>query len=157
VENIISAVDVGIINEEFLLNPTSEQRKKSDLVLTIAGTKKDILMIEGLSNFITEQQLLKAIKVGHDEISKLCLVMEEFQGKFGKKKKRDTLRTIPPSLMENIDKVRNNKKNTNKQMCLSSSLLISLICLSFLSFFFLSVIRRENNEYPPSQRETRQT
>jgi hypothetical protein len=104
-----------------------------------------------LSNFITEKQLLKAIKLGHDEISKLCLVMEDFQGKFGKKKKTDTLRTIPPSLMENIDKVRNHKKNTNKQInnCLSSSLRISLICFS--------VIWREDNEHPTNQRETRET
>jgi polyribonucleotide nucleotidyltransferase len=101
-------VEIGVIDGNYIINPTKEDKARSDLVLTLAGTKDDILMIEGLSNFITESQLLEAVKAGHLAVQQLCQSIADFAKKYGKKKKIDTLHEVPQALIDQIDKVNNN-------------------------------------------------
>lgn len=80
------SVAVGMIDDEFIINPTQEQRDKSDLELTVAGTKDAIMMVEAGCNNITEQQVLKAILRAHEEIKKICEFIESIQKQCGKTK-----------------------------------------------------------------------
>lgn len=75
-----------MIDGEFIINPTKEQREKSDLELTVAGTKDAIMMVEAGCNNITEQQVLKAILRAHEEIKKICEFIESIQKECGKPK-----------------------------------------------------------------------
>ena len=67
-----AAVNVGLVNNEIIINPTEEQRKISDLTLTVAGTHDKIAMIEAGANEISNETMLEAIKKGHEEIKKIC-------------------------------------------------------------------------------------
>lgn len=67
----IGGIEVGIINDNIILNPNEEQREVSDLKLTLAASFDKIIMIEAGGNEITNEKMMEAIKVGHKEIKKL--------------------------------------------------------------------------------------
>ena len=90
----IGAVRVGMIDEQFIINPTFEETKKSKLDLILAGTEDAILMIEGFCDFLTEEQVIEAIETGHKAIQEICRHLSAWREKIGKPKKRDTLRKI---------------------------------------------------------------
>ncbi len=81
-----AAVNVGLVDGKIIINPTEEERKKSDLTLTVAGTEKKIAMIEAGANEIPEDIMLKAIKEGHKEIKKMCKFISKMQKEIGKPK-----------------------------------------------------------------------
>ena len=68
----MSEVRVGRINGEFVINPTLAEMEESDLDIMIAGTAKDIVMLEGEMKEISEMDMVEAIKIAHDEIKKQC-------------------------------------------------------------------------------------
>ena len=72
-----AAVKVGYVDGEFVINPTLEQRKKSELDLLVAGTMDKIAMIEAGAKELPDDKMLEAIKAGHVEIKKVC----EFKNK----------------------------------------------------------------------------
>ena len=81
-----SAVAVGYVNDEIVINPTEEQRKNSRLTLTVAGTKDKIAMIEAGADEIPDNIMLEAIKKAHKEIKKLCTFISKMQKEIGKPK-----------------------------------------------------------------------
>ena len=81
-----AAVNVGLINGEIIINPTEEQRKQSDLTLTVAGTEAKIAMIEAGANEVPDDIMLEAIKKGHEEIKKICKFIEQMKEEIGKPK-----------------------------------------------------------------------
>ena len=81
-----AAVNVGLIDGEIIINPTEEQRKVSDLTLTVAGTAEKIAMIEAGANEVPNDVMLKAIKEGHKEIKKICKFISKMKKEIGKKK-----------------------------------------------------------------------
>ena len=81
-----AAVNVGLINGEIIINPTEEQRKQSDLTLTVAGTVEKIAMIEAGANEVPDDVMLDAIKKGHEEIKKICKFIEQIKEEIGKPK-----------------------------------------------------------------------
>ncbi len=81
-----AAVNVGIVDGEIIINPTEEQREKSDLNLTVAGTQEKIAMIEAGANEIPDDIMLQAIKKGHEEIKKICKFIEKMKEEIGKPK-----------------------------------------------------------------------
>ena len=81
-----AAVNVGLVEGKIVLNPTEEQRKKSDLTLTVAGTKEKIAMIEAGANEVPDDIMLEAIKQGHKEIKKICKFIEKMKKEIGKPK-----------------------------------------------------------------------
>ncbi len=91
----IGAVRMGLINDEFVVNPTVEEMKGSKLDLILAGTEDAILMIEGFCDFLTEEQVLEAIEIGQKAIHGICHQLNAWREKVGKPKKLDTLRKIP--------------------------------------------------------------
>lgn len=101
----IGAVRVGFVNNAFVINPTVEQQKTSKLDLLIAGTEDAVLMIEGFCDFLTEDQVLESIAVGHSAIQKICGTIESWRAKLGKEKHRGTLRTVPKELIDHVEKI----------------------------------------------------
>ena len=81
-----AAVNVGLIDGKIIINPTEEQREKSDLTLTVAATEKKITMIEAGANEIPNDVMLKAIKEAHKEIKKICKFIKKIQKEIGKPK-----------------------------------------------------------------------
>ena len=81
-----AAVQVGYVNNEFVINPTEEQNKVSRLHLTVAGTLEKIVMIEAGADEIPNDVMLEAIKEGHKEIKKMCQFINDIKNEIGKPK-----------------------------------------------------------------------
>ncbi len=81
-----AAVNVGIVDGQIVINPTEEQRGKSDLTLTVAATEKKITMIEAGGNEIPDDLMLESIKAAHTEIKKICKFITKIQKEIGKPK-----------------------------------------------------------------------
>lgn len=80
------SVKVGRVDGELIINPTYEQRMKSDIDLTVAGTKEAIMMVEAGANEVSESDMLDAIMFAHEEIKQLCVFIEEIANEVGKDK-----------------------------------------------------------------------
>lgn len=91
----IGGVRVGHVHGKFVINPTVEEMKSSRLDLVLAGTEDAILMIEGHCDYLTEDEVLKAIETGHQAIQTICHALAKWQKEIGKEKKQDALRLIP--------------------------------------------------------------
>ncbi len=103
----VGAVRVGYIEGRFIVNPTMEQQKYSKLDLMIAGTEDAVLMIEGFCDFLTEEQVLEAIALGHESIKVICQALNQWQAKIGKDKNRETLRPLPKDLYQAVEAIAN--------------------------------------------------
>lgn len=95
----IGAVEVGMVDGEFVINPPSEQGKISDLRLMIAGTYDAVLMIEAGANVVSEQTMLDAILRGHEEIRRMVIAIKQLQEKVGKPKSEFPV-FLPPVTIE---------------------------------------------------------
>ena len=82
----IGGISVGLIDGEIVLNPNLEQRAKTDLNLTVAGTAEKIVMIEAGANEVPDDVMLKAILTGHEEIKKIVAFINDIKAQIGKKK-----------------------------------------------------------------------
>ncbi len=82
----IAAVYVGLVDGEFIINPTVEQREKSDLNLTVAGSLQKVVMIEAGANEVPEDVMFDAIMFAHEEIKKICEFIKGIQDEIGKPK-----------------------------------------------------------------------
>ena len=76
-ETPISEVRVGRINGDFIINPTHTQLEQSDIDIMVGASSKNIMMVEGEMDEVSEADLLEAIKFAHEEIKKHCKVQEE--------------------------------------------------------------------------------
>jgi len=85
-EGPIAGVVVGRIDGNFIINPTSEQLEKTDIVLTVAGTKEAINMVEAGCHEVSEKDMVDALMFGHEAIKKLIAFEEEIVKKIGKEK-----------------------------------------------------------------------
>ncbi|MGE7601745.1 polyribonucleotide nucleotidyltransferase [Peribacillus sp. NPDC097675] len=97
-EGPIAGVVVGRINNEFIINPTVDQLAKSDINLTVAGTKDAINMVEAGANEVPEETMLEAIMFGHDEIKKVIAFQEKIVAEIGKEKLQITLYKVDAEL-----------------------------------------------------------
>ena len=85
------AVCVGMVDGEYVINPDAEQREKSILDLTVAGTKDAVMMVEAGATGITEAQMLEAILLAHEEIKKIVAFIEKMAAEAGKEKVEPTI------------------------------------------------------------------
>ncbi len=81
-----AAVNVGYVDGQIVINPTTEQREKSRLTLTVAGTNEKVTMIEAGADEIPNDVMLEAIKKGHEEIKKICEFISNIKAEIGKPK-----------------------------------------------------------------------
>lgn len=98
----IAGVYVGRVDGQYVINPTTEQKEKSDLNLAVAGTKKAINMVEAGANELSEEEMLGAIMFGHEAIKKLCAFQEQIIAEIGKPKRVVELYTIPQELIDAV-------------------------------------------------------
>lgn len=85
-EGPTGAVNLGLINDEFVVNPNSKERDLTTLNLTVAGTKDAIMMVEAGANEIIEAKMLDAILYAHEEIKKICDFIDTIKAEVGKEK-----------------------------------------------------------------------
>ncbi|MGD2205519.1 MAG: polyribonucleotide nucleotidyltransferase [Anaerolineae bacterium] len=101
-EGPIGACRVGLIEEEFVVNPTAEQMEESTLDLRMAGTEDAILMVEAGAEEVHEEVILQALKVGHEAMQPLIALQNQLQAEIGKPKNLD----YPVATIEERDRER---------------------------------------------------
>ncbi len=82
----IAGVFVGLVDGKIVINPTAEQRAKSDLELTVAGSKNKVVMIEAGANEVDDDTMFEAIMKAHEAIKPLCDFISDIQAEIGKPK-----------------------------------------------------------------------
>lgn len=102
-EGPIAGVRVGLIDGQFIVQPTVEQAKVSELNLAVAGTKDAILMVEVGAKEVSEEVMLDAIWFAHGEIKKLVEFQEKIQAEVGKPKMDFEVYTPPAELAQEIE------------------------------------------------------
>ncbi|WP_378952425.1 polyribonucleotide nucleotidyltransferase [Pelosinus sp. sgz500959] len=98
----IGGVRVGMINGQFMINPTVAEQNLSELNLVVAGTNDAVLMVEAAANELSEDTILQAILFGHDEIRKVIALQETMVAEIGKPKRDIKLYEIPADINEAV-------------------------------------------------------
>lgn len=98
----IAGVQIGRLNGEFVVNPTTEQLEASELDLVVAGTKDAINMVEAGAKEVSEDIMLEAIMFGHEEIKKLVAFQEKIISEVGKEKMKIELFELDQDLVATI-------------------------------------------------------
>jgi polyribonucleotide nucleotidyltransferase len=94
----IAGVHVGRVDGQFIVNPTVEQKKVSELNLTIAGSYDAVMMVEAAANELPEEVILEAILFGHEEIKKIVAFQRDIATACGKEKREVKLFSVPEEL-----------------------------------------------------------
>ena len=94
-EATIAGVVVGMVDGEYVVNPTVAQMEQSKLNLTVAGTKEAIVMVEAGADILTEDEILKAIMFAHEEIKKIVDFIDNIKSEIGKEKM-----VVPPVVVD---------------------------------------------------------
>ncbi|MFC4557169.1 polyribonucleotide nucleotidyltransferase [Virgibacillus kekensis] len=100
----IAGVDVGRVDGEFVINPTIEQQEKSDIQLTVAGTKDAVNMVEAGADEVPEEIMLEAIMFGHKEIIRLIEFQEEIIKAVGVEKADVTLLEVDEEISVKVQR-----------------------------------------------------
>ncbi|WP_163530644.1 polyribonucleotide nucleotidyltransferase [Halobacillus ihumii] len=99
----IAGVIIGRVDGELIINPTVEQQEKSDIDLTVAGTKDAINMVEAGAQEVPEEDMLEAIMFGHQEIKRLVAFQEEVIEAVGKEKMDVQLFDLDQELKDKVE------------------------------------------------------
>ncbi|MDD2234548.1 MAG: polyribonucleotide nucleotidyltransferase [Desulfitobacteriaceae bacterium] len=110
----IAAVTVGLVDNEFIINPTVSQAENSMLHLTIAGTKDAVMMVEAGAQEVPEDKMLQAILFGHGQIKDICKFIEGFRTEalekgLAKPKKEVMITAVPGNICEAVKAYAYNK------------------------------------------------
>ena len=98
----IAGVIVGRVDGKLVIDPTAEQKEKSDINLTVAGSESAIMMIEAGADQVPEEEMLDAIEFGFEAIKKLCAFEKEIIAAVGKPKREIQLFTADESVKAHI-------------------------------------------------------
>lgn len=101
----VAAVKIGRVDGEFIINPTVEQSEKSDIDLTVAGTKDAINMVEAGAREASEDDMLEALMFGHEAIKKLIAFEEEVISDIGVEKMEYEKLEITDELRSEVDSI----------------------------------------------------
>ena len=82
----IAGTRVGLIDDQYIINPTSEQLEESQLDLTVAGTEEAVMMVEAGANEVSEEEIIAGIDFGQDAIKKVVNLQKEMVEEIGKEK-----------------------------------------------------------------------
>ena len=96
---------VGLINGEFIINPTQEQWKNGDLQMTVASTKQKVIMIEAGAKIVPEDKIIEAIYKAHDVNQTVIAFIEDIVAKVGKKKHEYESCAIPAELFDAMKEI----------------------------------------------------
>ena len=101
----ISTTQVGLVDGEFVFNPTAAQREVSDLALTVASTREKVIMIEAGANEVPEQQMLDAIFAAHEVNQKVIAFIDTIVAECGKPKHEYESCAVPEELFAAIKEI----------------------------------------------------
>ena len=101
----ISTTQVGLVDGEFVFNPTSAQRAASDLALTVASTKEKVIMIEAGANEVPEDRMIEAIFAAHELNQKVIAFFDTIVAECGKEKHEYQSFAVPQELFDEIQKI----------------------------------------------------
>lgn len=96
------SVVVGYVDGQYVINPDSEQRAKSEMHVYVSGTADAIMMVEAGANIVSEEVMLNGILFAHEEIKKIVKFINEIVAAIGKEKKVMDLYKIPDDINENV-------------------------------------------------------
>ena len=100
-----SMTQMGMINGEFIVNPSQEEWAKGDLKLTVASTREKVIMIEAGANEITEDKMIEAIYKAHDVNLEIIKFIDEIVAEVGKPKHSYTSCAIPEEMFDKIKEI----------------------------------------------------
>ncbi len=123
----IAAVRVGYIDGNFVINPTNSQLENSTLNLVVAGSKDGIVMVEAGASQVSEDFLVEAFQVAHNEIKRIVETVEELTEKFGKEKMdfqeevlpEETLKEVEEKIGKELKEAINVEGKLNKEKAIS--------------------------------------
>lgn len=98
----IGGVWLGYVDGEYVINPTVEERAKSEMHVTVAATREKIVMIEAGANEISNDVMLEGLKVAHKEIIKLCDFIDGIKAEIGKPKFEYEAHTVNMEIWDKI-------------------------------------------------------
>jgi polyribonucleotide nucleotidyltransferase len=101
----ISTTQVGLVEGEFVFNPTAAQKEVSDLTLTVASTKEKVIMIEAGANEVPEQKMIEAIFSAHEMNQKVIAFIDTIVAECGKKKHEYESCAVPEELFAAIREI----------------------------------------------------
>ncbi|NLM97965.1 MAG: polyribonucleotide nucleotidyltransferase [Halanaerobiaceae bacterium] len=98
----IAGVKVGLVDGNLIINPGEEERDRSDLDLTVAGTEDAVLMVEAGANEVPEEIMIEAIELAHEEIKKLIAFQKKIREEAGKEKIEYEIQEIEGELEKEV-------------------------------------------------------
>ncbi len=101
----ISTTQVGLVDGEFVFNPTAVQKEASDMALTVASTKEKVIMIEAGANEVPEQQMIDAIFAAHELNQKVIAFIDTIVAECGKEKHAYESCAVPEELFAAIKEI----------------------------------------------------
>ena len=101
----ISTTQVGLVDGEFVFNPTATQRAVSDMALTVASTREKVIMIEAGANEVPEQQMIDAIFAAHELNQKVIAFIDTIVAECGKPKHEYESCAVPEELFAAIKEI----------------------------------------------------
>ena len=101
--NPIAGVRVGLVDGKYLINPTYDERRESDLNLIVAGTEEAVVMVEAEANEVSESIMVEALMLAHKEIRRLCLWQKELFKALDIKKREYDVAPLDEKLLSDIE------------------------------------------------------
>src|SRR5204863_4874015 len=101
-QKTIAGVRVGQIEGKFIINPTFEERKNSQLDLIVAGTSDGIVMVEAGAKEVTEADMVTALETAHAAIKEIVAGIDALAKQAGKTKKTVAAKTIAPAFVQEV-------------------------------------------------------
>lgn len=108
----MAGVRVGLINDQFVLNPTVKEQEQCDLYIMVSGTEEAITMVEAGANEVSEEKALESILFAHQEIKRICQWQRSIQQEIGKEKRQVALDENDKELEKLVFEVGREKMNT---------------------------------------------
>src|SRR5438477_8859753 len=103
-ENPIAGVRIGLIDGKYIINPTFDERRESELNLIVAGTEEAICMVEAEAHEVAESIMVEALMLAHREIKRLCLWQKELGKALDIKKRVFEVAPLDEKLVAEIEK-----------------------------------------------------
>ena len=100
----IAGVRMGLIDGDYVVNPTYEQRRKSRLDLIVAGSKDAIVMVEAGAKEVSEEEILKALDLAHDAIREIIAGIEALAKEAGHSKREIEKKEIDPAVVSDVER-----------------------------------------------------
>jgi polyribonucleotide nucleotidyltransferase len=99
----IAGVRVGLVDGDYVINPTYEQRKRSLVDIILAGSKDGLVMVEAGANQVPEEQVAQALEAGHAAIKKIVAAIDSLAKDAGKPKRQVAVKDVDPELVRDVE------------------------------------------------------